>query len=582
MIYAKDHKTSMMFDPWWYLGPKRQKLLKESWPGLFREFILNELPVEKVGNYFKDDFGRPTKELYCALGVTVLQQMQDLSDKETIRQLAFNTEWHYALDITEDTDEAKYMSLKTLWNFRKKVIDTELDREIFNEGTGKLAKAFKVDTDKQRIDSVHIRSNMKRLGRINIFARSIHGFLVNLNRHHREAFEALPEGYKEKYLTDKAVGCFSMVKPTESEKTLKALSADLYELVEWFKGDDKITSMSTYKLLKRVLQEQCVITETGCDSPVEVSVKTTKEVPSASLQNPSDPDASYDGHKGQGYQVQVMETYSRAEENGEAKNLNLITYVKVEPAHESDTNALMPAIQFAMERGLEPKEILADSLYGSDNNKEAAKAEGIEVVSPTMGQTKGEGLSMSDFEKTETGAVSKCPERHIPLKTKIKGSKHIAVFDMSHCNCCLRAEICPAKKGKRHYYLRYDEKQLRLAVRREYETTDEFKDRYRYRAGVEATMSSYDRLTGVKRLRVRGLPAVRFCATLKALGVNILRAAAFRGKEIREKEAAASGLSVVSRIVLGFCGFLKADFRHMHRILSYHPVNNKCALQMAA
>ena len=92
--------------------------------------------------------------------MTVLQQMQDLSDKETIRQLAFNTEWHYALDITEDTDEAKYMSLKTLWNFRKKVIDTELDREIFNEGTGKLAKAFKVDTDKQRIDSVHIRSNM--------------------------------------------------------------------------------------------------------------------------------------------------------------------------------------------------------------------------------------------------------------------------------------------------------------------------------------------------------------------------------------------------------------------------------------
>ncbi len=74
----------------------------------------------------------------------------------------------------------------------------------------------------------------------------------------------------------------------------------------------------------------------------------------------------------------------------------------------------MPAIQSVMERGLEPKEILADSLYGSDHNKEAAKAEGIEVVSPTMGQTTGEGLSISDFEKTETGMVSKCPERHIP------------------------------------------------------------------------------------------------------------------------------------------------------------------------
>jgi hypothetical protein len=582
MIYAKDHKTSMMFDPWWYLGPKRQKLLKESWPGLFREYILNELPVEKVAKQFRYDFGRPTKELYCALGVLVLQQTKDLSDEEAIRQLAFNTEWHYALDITEDTDEAKYMSLKTLWNFRSKVIEKGLDGEIFSRGTEKLAKVFEINTDKQRIDSVHIRSNMKRLGRINIFVRSIHGFLVNLKRHHLEAFDMLSDSYKERYLTDKAVGCFSMVKPTESEKTLKALSVDLYELVERFKTDEKITSMTTYKLLKRVLQEQCVLKEGGNDSPVEVSVKPPKEVPSDSLQNPSDPDATYDGHKGQGYQVQVMETYSRAEENGEIKTLNLITHVKVEPAHESDTNALMPALHAVTDRGLEPKEILADSLYGSDNNKEAAKAEGIEVVSPTMGQTKGEGLSISAFEKTETGVTSKCPEGHIPLKTKIKGSKYSAVFDLSHCGCCLRAELCPAKKGKRHYYLSYDEKQLRLAERREYETTDEFKDRYRYRAGVEATMSSYDRVTGVKRLRVRGLKAVRFCATLKALGVNILRAAAFRGKEIREKEATESGLSVVSRIVLGFCGFLKADLRHMKRILRYHAINNEFALQMAA
>lgn len=336
--------------------------------------------------------------------------------------------------------------------------------------------------------------------------------------------------------------------------------------------------MTTYKLLKRVLQEQCVLKEGGGNSPVEVSVKPAKEVPSDSLQNPSDPDATYDGHKGQGYQVQVMETYSREEENGEAKTLNLITYVKVEPAHKSDTNALMPAIQSAMERGFEPKEILADSLYGSDDNKEAAKTGGIEVVSPTMGQTKGEGLSISAFEKTETGAVSKCPEGHIPLKTKIKGSKHIAVFDMSHCGCCLRAELCSAKKGKRHYYLRYDEKQLRLAERREYETTDEFKDRYRYRAGVEATMSSYDRVTGVKRLRVRGLKAVRFCATLKALGVNILRAAAVRG----EKEAAESGLAIISRIALGFRRFLKTDFRHVRRIFSCHSANNEFELYAAA
>ncbi|MBU4425900.1 MAG: hypothetical protein L6406_15965 [Desulfobacterales bacterium] len=41
-------------------------------------------------------------------------------------------------------------------------------------------------------------------------------------------------------------------------------------------------------------------------------------------------------------------------------------------------------------------------------------------------------------------------------------------------------------------------------------------------------MSEYDRRTGVKHLKVRGLKAVRFCATLKAIGVNIFRATAVR------------------------------------------------------
>jgi hypothetical protein len=41
-------------------------------------------------------------------------------------------------------------------------------------------------------------------------------------------------------------------------------------------------------------------------------------------------------------------------------------------------------------------------------------------------------------------------------------------------------------------------------------------------------MSEFDRRTGVKRLRVRGLKAVRFCVTLKAVGLNLFRAAAVR------------------------------------------------------
>ena len=82
---------------------------------------------------------------------------------------------------------------------------------------------------------------------------------------------------------------------------------------------------------------------------------------------------------------------------------------------------------------------------------------------------------------------------------------------------------------------------MRLARRRAYEQTEEFKDRYRWRSGVEATMSEYDRRTGVKRLRVRGFKAVRFCATLKAVGLNIFRATAVR-KALNNGKAAHGGV----------------------------------------
>jgi len=58
---------------------------------------------------------------------------------------------------------------------------------------------------------------------------------------------------------------------------------------------------------------------------------------------PSGPDATYSGHKGQGYQVQIMETYCKQEEAREG-TLNLITHVQVDPAHERGSSGQMHAI----------------------------------------------------------------------------------------------------------------------------------------------------------------------------------------------------------------------------------------------
>lgn len=559
MIFTRDHKTLDIFDPFPWLGPKRRELINNSWAKLFREQILTELPIRHVADAYHQVTGRPTKELYAMLGLMILQQMNDLTDDEAVYQYAFNIQWHYALDIKGESDTETYVSLKTLWTMRRLLSERGLYHEIFAAVAEKLAAVFKVDMSRQRLDSTHLFSNMRHLGRIGLFASTIRKFLVNLKRHHRELFNALDEQRFGRYLSQ-GDGVFSLVKPSESARTLQEMGNDLFFLVERFKDHELIREMSTYQLLVRLLREQCLVRTEELGGP-RVEIKPNKDVPSDSLQNPSDPDAGYSGHKGKGYQVQVMETYTPQEEPG----LSLITHVAVEPAHVSDAHALVPAIEAAQERGLGPEQLVADSLYGSDENCREAEARGVEVVAPVMAKAKNDNLCLEDFVIDQDGAVTACPQGH-PAQRTAQGKRYRAYFAAKTCKACSARPRCPVRQGSRRCTLYYKEKDLRLARRRAKEKTAEFQDKYRYRAGIEAGISHYKAQTGVGQLRVRGLPAVSFCAFLKAAAVNILRATAFLRLSADKRTSLGSKIPayVAHRIVLSALKSLYALKNALH------------------
>lgn len=558
MIHIKDHKTHDMFEPFPLLGPKRKQRMEESWAKVFREHILTTLPVEKIFSKYNPVFGAPTKELYSMIGLMLIQQMNDLTDEEAVDQFSYNLQWQYALNITSTDDADAYVSPKTLWNMRNILIDLNLYQVIFEEVLKKLADVFKVDVSKQRFDSVHIYSNMRHLGRLGLFVKTIKKFLVNLKRQHNELYVSLEAAITERYMTKQGDAVFSMVKPSESINTLATLANDVFGLVERFKGNEQVVAMSTYQLLARLFKEQCIEERVDTHTTL-VSVKANKDVPSDSLQNPSDPDAGYDGHKGKGYQVQVAESYGTSEDTN---TLNLITSVIVEPAHKSDANALIPLIEATTELGLKPKEVTVDTVYGSDENCQKAKSLGVEVISPVMGKL-GEGsVPLTEFTMNSANEIISCPEGCAPLSTRSKDDNHTAHFSKKVCRSCSRKKGCPTMPGKKGHYLRYDDKAIRLAQRRALEDTPEFKDRYRFRAGVEGTMSQFDRLTGFKDLRVRGLSAVSFAAYLKAAGINIIRAAAFCYRKKEEESALKAAFSVLSCAVKDRVQLISAAIRH--------------------
>lgn len=533
MIYVKDHKTLDMFDNWRHLGPKRRKRLESSWAGLFREHILTRLPVEDVARHYNHDEGRPSKELFASMGAIVLQQLQDLTDEQTADEIAFNIKWHYALDISDESDGAKYFCERTIWEVRRICTDHEIDEKIFDRIADVLGKVFGVDFDKQRLDSSHIRSNMRKLSNIGVFVQTIDKFLKNLSRHHADLFQSVPHEIRDRY-SKRGLKCFSMVKPTEAKKTLEQVAQDLYDLSVLFAGDKAVMSMTSYSLLVRVLGDRCSVA-VG-DDGTTVQVKPPGEISGDSLQNPSDPEAGYDSHKGEGYQVQIMEVFTETADKADKKNkLNLITHVATESASKHDTHALEPAIDSAAERGLKPKEVLADSQYASEANCEKARAKDVELVGPLYGGSNiKNGFHLADFDYDEKDKLTRCPGGHVPVKVKKNKKRISAAFDNVLCDKCEFADSCPADwRGGKRRYVRYTLKELRISRRRAFEATDAFKLRYRWRAGVEATMSELHSKTGSKRLRVRGMKAVRFSITLKVAGLNILRATRVRLSKIK-------------------------------------------------
>jgi len=152
-------------------------------------------------------------------------------------------------------------------------------------------------------------------------------------------------------------------------------------------------------------------------------------------------------------------------------------------------------------------------------------------------QKQNKAINLSDFEISDDGRVCNCPKGNTPIRSKKNKNRHTAMFDSKKCENCPIKSNCCVKQGKKYHYLRYSDKDLRLSIRKKYEQTDIFKERYRWRAGVEATMSELDRRTGIKHLRVRGINAVRLSAILKAVGLNILRAAAAEVAENNSKYA---------------------------------------------
>ena len=280
-----------------------------------------------------------------------------------------------------------------------------------------------------------------------------------------------------------------------------------------------MTNRSSYKALVTIFGQQCELSE----GKIVVKAKTGGDC----VQNPSDLTATYDAHKGQGYQVQIAETCSPENE------VQLITGAIPESAAEPDGEAVVPMLDQLKKSRLLPEEMLADTLYCGDENVQAAEDRDVELVGPIPGRepaTDPLALTLDDFAVDErTGRVEACPQGHAPLVVERNEETGTMRLEMpaAACEGCPFRTSCPIHETRDgRYELDFTDKDHRLAGRRREQETPVFTDRYRMRSGIESTNSGLKNRLNLKRLRVRGRGSVFRVILHKVTGWNVLRASA--------------------------------------------------------
>tara|TARA_A100001015_G_scaffold319008_1_gene440625 strand:+ start:6552 stop:7133 length:582 start_codon:yes stop_codon:yes gene_type:complete len=191
----------------------------------------------------------------------------------------------------------------------------------------------------------------------------------------------------------------------------------------------------------RLLEEQSIVGNDQDDGE-KITIRPKRKVPSDSLKNLFDPDATYDGHMGKGYQIQVAETLRTADE---APAFSLITHVIVETAHHHYSEALIPAIERTKKMWFAPKQMLADTPYGSDENHQQAAGHQVELIAPFPGIEPKIPIGLSEFKFNDKGKMIACPLGDAPIKLCNTKKSYCVFFDLNISSAFNQFDQCPVK-----------------------------------------------------------------------------------------------------------------------------------------
>jgi transposase len=455
------------------------------------------------------------------LGVSLLQYLEAIPDRQAVEWLRYHAGWNFALN-RQLGDEVFHPT--TLVNFRQRLLDHDLSPLGFEALLEALIAAGLVARQsRQRLDSTQMFGRVSRMSRLDCVRESLRLALQELAQPLPP--EVRPEWWPrlwERYVDSQADYRASL--ETLARKMIEA-GTDAQQLLGWLAtpAAQAFAGGTQAQLLARVVGEQFeVVAGTGATQP-----KTKEQLSSARVQNPHDPDATY-AAKGTGdqkkehvgYKVQVAETVTEAVLAPGEPTGNFISGILTHAARESDEEGALKMEQEQQDMGLDkPPVQYVDAAYISTQELMKAAAEGRELIGPAPGAAaKDDPRFCTDhFNIQVEQRQAICPagqenSQCSRLEEQATGMvSYRFEWSSSVCgNCPLRQQCL--KADQKHRTLAVGEHHTILQGRRREQKTEPFKQRMKHRNAIEGTQSELVRAHGLRRARYRSLE----CKTLAA------------------------------------------------------------------
>jgi len=349
------------------------------------------------------------------------------------------------------------------------------------------------------MDSLMVSSSCRKLSRLEIIYSTVARLIKVIDKN-----ATLAENFKPYLEEGHYNDTIYRSRDKDLNSKIKKVLKDGLKLYSLYRKNKEISKTEEFKLLSRMLKEQ---THKG-------SIKSSKTISPDSLQNPTDPDATY-RKKGKkkhiGYTVNIVEKF-------DAKN-RMITGYDLQKNTYSDQKFAKDAIK----RLDKETTLLVDGTYFSEDINKKAEAKGIKMV-PTnlVGGTKNSNCDKFEIEEKEH-LVKKCPSGHQPINSKFKEGYHRAHFDKKHCKYCPFRKDCPVIEQKKSYLFKVSEKTFHRCQLITKMGTSEYQELTRKRAGIEGIPSVLRRRYKIDHLPVRGEVRVKVWLGFKISAINCKR-----------------------------------------------------------